>query len=379
MERDAKTVASRGADDAAALEFRGESGGVGGFHHHERPAGGGIGRSLEAELSRASAIDKPRDQAIHLSLDRRESHGLEQLDARGGGVGDGNGRRPRLEAPRAPRPVEGVDTEREGVHASEPSRDQRLEPLDELAAHVQERHSGRSKQVFQRARDHEVDAEGMDVERAGSGSLIVVEHHVGAARVGDFDQARDIEPVSVAEAHVRRGHDEGTLIDMRGIALDGQGFAVRRHPGDAGPALLLGDPHVGHGREFEVSQHHGASVGIEGEGGRDGGDGRRSVRHHRDLVGVRADRGGEPRAQAIDLPHPGVPRRSAFAPGVGEGGERLLHVEGERSLRTAVHVDPSSEDGKAGPELVEGQRHARGIPRRQPGCQPRRMRAVWAR
>ena len=72
---------------------------------------------------------------------------------------------------------------------------------------------GRTEQVLQRAGHHEVDAERVHVERPGAGALVVVEHEVGAALAAERGQCRDVEPVAVAEADVRRRHDQRPLVD----------------------------------------------------------------------------------------------------------------------------------------------------------------------
>ena len=90
---------------------------------------------------------------------------VQQLEAGRGRVGVRHRRRPGFEPPRARRPVERVEAERKRVDAAEPAGRQRLEPLDERAAHVEERDAGRTEQVLQRAGHQEVDAERVHVER----------------------------------------------------------------------------------------------------------------------------------------------------------------------------------------------------------------------
>ena len=192
--------------------------------------------------------------------------------------------------------------------------DERLEPLDEIAPHVEKRHPGGPEQILQRAGHQEVHAQRMHVERRRAGPLVVVQQDVCAALATECRQSCDVEPVAVAEADMRRRHDERPLVDLRVIRFDGQGVVMRPGPCDARTAPLLGEPHMPHGRELELAEHHRTPVGVERKRGRDRGDARRRVRHHGDFVGIGANRGGEGGAQPLDFTDPAVPRRPVRLP-----------------------------------------------------------------
>ena len=178
-------------------------------------------RHLEAALPRTTG--EALDETVHLLADRREPDRLQELDPGRRRVHVGNRRRPCLETPRARRPVEAIDAEGEWVDATEPAGRQRLEPLDEIASHIEKRHPGGPEQILQRACHHEVHAQRMHVERRRAGPLIVVQQDVGATLATECRQSCDVEPVAVAEAHMRRRHDERSLVDARGIGFDRQG------------------------------------------------------------------------------------------------------------------------------------------------------------
>ena len=249
---------------------------------------------------------------------------VQQIESGGGRVGTRHRRGATLEAAGARRPVERVEAEGKGIDAPEPAGGQRLEPLDELAAHVEEGDAGRTEQVLQRAGDEEVDAEGVHVERRGPGPLVVVEHQVGAALAAQGRQRRDVDPVAVPEAHVRRRDDQRPLVDARLVALDRQRVAAGRHPVDDRAAPLLGQPAVRHGRELELAQQHPAAVAVEAQRGGDRADGGGGAGHDRDLVGRGADRRGQRRAQPFDLADPALPRRAVVSHDVANASSAAL-------------------------------------------------------
>src|SRR5438093_11094600 len=70
---------------------------------------------------------------------------------------------PVSKAGRSHRPVERIDAERERVRTTKPAGDRRLEPLDEVPSHVQERDARGTEEVLQISGDHEINAERMNV------------------------------------------------------------------------------------------------------------------------------------------------------------------------------------------------------------------------
>ena len=151
---------------------------------------GVTGRPASPRRSRARGA--PDDEAV----DERGDLPLDGVEAPP--TATARGRRPRRtrSAPAGCRsrtaarsaPSRAARCERKRIDAAEPAGDQRLEPLDERAPHIEEGDARRPEQVLERAGHQEVDAQLVHVDRAAAGALVVVEQAERAALVAQPHQ-----------------------------------------------------------------------------------------------------------------------------------------------------------------------------------------------
>src|ERR1700691_6701252 len=93
----------------------------------------------------------------------------------------GNRWRTRFESARRRRKLKVLRVVGERIRLPEPSRRRRRKRWNELFANVQKSEAGRSKKIFQRSSNVEIEIHRFHVNRAGAATLVIIEHDKSAS------------------------------------------------------------------------------------------------------------------------------------------------------------------------------------------------------